>query len=253
MNRNRTYNRQSIRLKGYDYSSPGLYFITICTHNRIPIFGEVMNGVMHLNALGTIAHDEWLKTESIRDNVELDAFVIMPNHMHGIFTITSYPEVGSTRYDGHSDGTLKKIVGAYGYTPLQAMPHKSSRQKGTPPPLGRRPQQPMNLPANPQFKSPSKTVGAIVRGYKSAVTTQFGIHPANNYGSEIFMNISSGMKNRGTRSAIILPTILPNGKVTDSIPAIIFEACTNLLCKITASTPVDLPVISMKRAASPYT
>lgn len=86
-------NRQSIRLKGYDYSLPGEYFITICTHNRKHIFGDVVGGEMRLNRFGKIAKHEWLKTESIRDNVVLDSFIIMPNHMHAVFGIVS-PVVG---------------------------------------------------------------------------------------------------------------------------------------------------------------
>ncbi|MCW9708730.1 hypothetical protein [Fodinibius salsisoli] len=62
------HNRRSLRLKGYDYSSPGLYFVTICTYDRRCLFGEVANGNMVLNKWGKIARDEWRRTESIRDN-----------------------------------------------------------------------------------------------------------------------------------------------------------------------------------------
>ncbi|MCG2587677.1 transposase [Rhodohalobacter sulfatireducens] len=83
------HNRRSIRLRDYDYSSPGEYFITICAQNRDCLFGEVLDGEMVLNEFGKIAHREWLQTENIRDNVKLDVFVIMPNHMHAIFGITA--------------------------------------------------------------------------------------------------------------------------------------------------------------------
>jgi len=138
LNYSREHNRRSIRLKGYDYSSPGKYFITICTNNRECIFGDVINGEMVLNDLGEIAHIEWLNTENIRDNVKLDVFVIMPNHMHAIFRIT------------HS------IVGANRDSPLQQRHRRQTKDDGI----------------SPLFKSPSKTVGAIVRGYKGAVTTK---------------------------------------------------------------------------------
>jgi putative transposase len=78
------HNRRSIRLKGYDYSQPGLYFITICCQDKICRFGKIENGEMILNEFGKIAHDEWEKTPQIRPNVPLGEFVIMPNHIHGI-------------------------------------------------------------------------------------------------------------------------------------------------------------------------
>ena len=81
------YNRRSIRLRGYDYSQAGLYFITICCYNRECLFGNVVNGEMVLNEYGTIARNEWFNTPNIRKNVELDVFVIMPNHMHGIIIL----------------------------------------------------------------------------------------------------------------------------------------------------------------------
>ena len=82
------HHRKSIRKKGYDYARKGLYFITICCQDRICRFGKVVNGKMQLNAFGQIAHDEWMRTCKLRDNVELGEFVIMPNHMHGIIRIT---------------------------------------------------------------------------------------------------------------------------------------------------------------------
>jgi REP element-mobilizing transposase RayT len=89
------YHHQSIRLKDYDYTQAGAYFITICTHNRKCVLGDVVNGEMRLNELGQVVEIEWLRTAEIRDNVELDAFVIMPNHIHGIVVITE-PHVGAT-------------------------------------------------------------------------------------------------------------------------------------------------------------
>ncbi len=68
------HHRRSIRLQHYDYSSEGCYFVTICCFNRLP--------------LCKIAHNEWLNTINKRDNVELDEFVIMPNHIHCIIHIT---------------------------------------------------------------------------------------------------------------------------------------------------------------------
>jgi putative transposase len=89
------YYRRSIRLSSYDYSQEGGYFITICTHNRESIFGEVVNGEMVLNEKGIIVEEHWLQTKIIRPHVELDTFVIMPNHFHGIIMLDGDDSFGS--------------------------------------------------------------------------------------------------------------------------------------------------------------
>ena len=81
------HHRKSIRLKNHDYSQPGAYFVTICTYNHKCIFGYISKGEMKLNDFGKIVETEWLKTAQIRANVELDEYIIMPNHLHGIIII----------------------------------------------------------------------------------------------------------------------------------------------------------------------
>ncbi|MFA5097724.1 MAG: transposase [Candidatus Margulisiibacteriota bacterium] len=83
------YRVESARLKGWDYSSKGYYFVTICTGNRRHYFGKIVNGKMALSEMGQIIQDEWQKTGMIRKNVKLDEFVVMPNHIHGILVIES--------------------------------------------------------------------------------------------------------------------------------------------------------------------
>ncbi len=80
-------NRKSIRLKNYNYSQPGMYYVTICVNNRKYLFGDIYNEKMILNKYGRIIQKEWCKTEKIRKNIELDEFIIMPNHIHGIINI----------------------------------------------------------------------------------------------------------------------------------------------------------------------
>lgn len=80
-------NRQSPRLSGYDYSQDGGYFVTICTQNRACLFGEVLDGQMRVNGFGQVVEEEWLQTAVLRPMVQLDAFVVMPNHIHGIIFI----------------------------------------------------------------------------------------------------------------------------------------------------------------------
>jgi REP element-mobilizing transposase RayT len=142
------HHRRSIRLQGYDYSQAGLYFITICCQNRAYLFGNVINGKMKLNIAGEIAHNEWIKTTEIRNNVELGEFVVMPNHFHAIVRLTDRGELHSPEITGelHSPGITNEL-------------HLQSK-KGA-----------FNAP--PQ--GPSQTIGAIVRGYKSAVTKQLNL------------------------------------------------------------------------------
>ena len=89
------HHRRSIRLKGYDYAQAGAYFVTVCTHDRACLFGEVVDGEMRLNDAGNIIRDEWIRTGDMRSNVELDAFVVMPNHFHAIVVLS---------HDGHCRG-----------------------------------------------------------------------------------------------------------------------------------------------------
>ncbi|MDO8461378.1 MAG: transposase [Deltaproteobacteria bacterium] len=83
------YHRQSIRLKNYDYSRLGAYFVTVCTWRREHLFGRVRDGIVELNEYGKIVADEWSRTSVIRAEIELDTFVVMPNHFHGIFIINN--------------------------------------------------------------------------------------------------------------------------------------------------------------------
>ena len=87
INKNGKYQRQNIRLKGFDYSSQGIYFITICTHEKERIFGEIQNGVMVLNDMGKIAQQQWEELANRFPHIKLDIFQIMPNHMHGIIWV----------------------------------------------------------------------------------------------------------------------------------------------------------------------
>jgi REP element-mobilizing transposase RayT len=80
--------RRSIRLPTFDYGSGGAYFITIVTHDRLPLFGDVLDGQMQLNERGRVVEEAWTQTAIERAEIELDAFVVMPNHVHGIVWIT---------------------------------------------------------------------------------------------------------------------------------------------------------------------
>jgi putative transposase len=86
-NRDR-HHRRSIRLQGHNYSSAGTYHVTICSHQRLHLFGEIVDGQMQLNSIGQIVIAQWQNIPRHFPNVELDEFVLMPNHLHGIIIIS---------------------------------------------------------------------------------------------------------------------------------------------------------------------
>jgi putative transposase len=159
------FNRHSIRLKGYDYTKNGAYFITICTHEHEGIFGKIENGRMLLNELGEIANACWMEIPKHFTGVELDEFIIMPNHIHGIIVVAKRTSVeamtSQVRLEAAHAGTMTvhvvgadlADVGAKNLSPLQckySSPLQSSdRQR----PFGT-----------------SKTIGSIIRGFKIGVT-----------------------------------------------------------------------------------
>ena len=85
------HRRRSIRLEGYNYSRPGAYFVTICTRNSEYLFGDIVGGEMVSNEAGWIARRGWQDIPVHFPHVELDEWVIMPNHLHGIVTIRVDP------------------------------------------------------------------------------------------------------------------------------------------------------------------
>ena len=131
--------RRSIRLQNYDYAQAGAYFVTTCTQNRTCLFGEIVDGTMILNSFGLTVFEEWTRTSQIRQEIELDVFQVMPNHIHGIIVIT-----------GNGAGASAAHVGAHGRAPL---PHK----------------RPTGISRAP------KSLGSIVAGFKSAATKQINL------------------------------------------------------------------------------
>ena len=126
------YRRQSRRLSGFDYSSWGCYYITICTENKQPFLGAIIDGQMVLSEAGKIVKKEWERTPDIRpaQDIFLDEYVIMPDHFHAII-IFGYPLLGD------------KFLGM----------HMTQNSKA-------------------KFKSPSKNLGAVIRGFKGACTSR---------------------------------------------------------------------------------
>lgn len=115
------HRRRSIRLKDYDYSQAGAYFVTICTYGKESIFGNVVDGEMQLNECGRVVEEEWVKTAEIRKNVELGVSVVMPNHFHGILAIVDdcrgtarcAPTVGNRRFAKMTSASLPAIIRSF--------------------------------------------------------------------------------------------------------------------------------------------
>ena len=151
------HHRRSIRLKGYDYSQDGVYFVTICTHQHQCLFGHISNdGEMFFNEYGKIAHEEWGRTTTVRPYVILDAFMVMPNHIHGIIVISQPYQSPQEKRTQLPPNRMQHEKGRSTLPPLQQTGKKS--------PGG----------VTPNNVKPG-SLGAIVRGYKSAVTRRINL------------------------------------------------------------------------------
>ena len=105
------HHRRSVRLPGYNYAQAGAYFVTFVTHQRQCLFGEIVDGEMLVGSHGDTVMEEWLRSAEVRREIELDAFVLMPNHVHGIVII--------------------RDVGAHGRAPLPPTSHRPPRSLGS--------------------------------------------------------------------------------------------------------------------------
>ncbi|MFT4681256.1 MAG: putative transposase [Flavobacteriales bacterium] len=116
--------RNTIRLSGYNYKADGYYFFTCVTKNRIPLFGSIANQKMNLSLAGKWVHEEWVQTGQSRNNIRLDEFIVMPDHVHGIIVLGEpvIPLSGSpwpaldeenTSKFGDSSNTLGAIIGGF--------------------------------------------------------------------------------------------------------------------------------------------
>lgn len=152
------YRIPSARAYWWDYSHNAAYFVTICTKNRQHYFGEIQHKVMHLSDTGKMAHTCWQEIPQHFPFVRLGAFIIMPNHVHGIVVIDK-PDgnIDTINRDGtHMDDTdATAIVETQNFAPLPPPP---------PPPTD-------HTPKN-QFGPQSQNLTSIIRGFKIGVTKQ---------------------------------------------------------------------------------
>ena len=146
------HHRRSIRLKNYDYGQPGTYYVTICTARRRCLFGRIENEKMHSSPSGEIVQEEWLRSAEMRSRVALDAFVIMPNHLHGIILLSDF--------DGASESVAaaetRRVTLQRDPTPDDEAPQRDATFE--------------------QFGKPtSDTIPTIVRLFKSAATKRINL------------------------------------------------------------------------------
>ena len=147
--------RRTIRLRGYDYSRAGAYFVTVCTQDRTCLFGEITDNEVRLNDAGLAVADEWLKSAAIRDEILLDEWVVMPNHFHGIVIITD-------------------VRGDRPVAPIRTTDHFRGDQPVAPTIDGSN--QPVaSANGGNRAGPPSGSVGALMAGFKSAVTKRINI------------------------------------------------------------------------------
>ncbi len=139
--------RNSIRLRNFDYTSSGAYFITICSYQREQIFGSIDDQKMQLNELGKIILEEWHRMGQLRENIVLDEFIVMPNHIHAIVCIQ--PAVGA----GLASPNLPMANASIQLAAARKELFLSQTKTADPP---------MNASAN--------SLGAIIGGFKSAVS-----------------------------------------------------------------------------------
>ena len=112
--------RNSLRRPGYDYSQPGEYFVTLYTKNGEYIFGNISNGIMHLNSYGEIAASIWIHIPLLYPNVMLDEFIVMPNHLHGIIILK---ELENSSNRNIKKPSLSEIVRRYKYSTTRKINH----------------------------------------------------------------------------------------------------------------------------------
>ncbi len=168
---NNKYRIPSARLQGWNYANAAMYFVTICTRNREHYFGEIVDSVLQSTEIGKFAHDEWYNTAALRPDMhlELGEFVVMPNHVHGIIIIgdNGYNSSQERGYNVGGDGDDNR-------TRRDAMHCVSTPNANTPIPNDAActdARHCVSAGYKNQFAPQSKNLSAIIRGYKSVVTT----------------------------------------------------------------------------------
>lgn len=162
------YRIPSARLQNWDYGWNASYFVTICTQNRIHYFGEIVGGAMQLSEIGQMAEKFWYEIPQHFPFVKLDAFVVMPNHIHGIITIAktdSDREIVHGGGNGDGDGDTDTVETQNFASLPPTIPPTDPSSIHPPTVLSETTPQPKN-----KFGPQSKNLASIIRGYKIGVT-----------------------------------------------------------------------------------
>ena len=165
------HHRRSIRLKGYDYSQVGLYFITICCKDRKYRFGKIENHEMTLNEYGTIAYNEWIKLTERFSNFELDVFQIMPNHMHAIIALNNVCTEFTPTHNKPVRAGFTPAHNSALYSALYSAQNNDEIYDQSP---NGQPQMPLHLTDNDNRATAmdAHTIGDIIGAYKSLVANE---------------------------------------------------------------------------------
>jgi putative transposase len=163
------HHRRSIRLQGYDYTREGAYYFTICCHQRRCLLGEIKDGVMHLNLAGATVKAVWDSLPRHFPLIELDAFVVMPNHVHGIIVITDNPGNCNPNRNNNLNPNLNPDCRGEAFVPgCNNTPPESLSTNASPFPgcNDTSPNPADQLPRGTQ----SGSIGAILQNFKSVAT-----------------------------------------------------------------------------------
>lgn len=178
----RKHHRRTIRLPHYDYSQPGAYFITIVSHQRALLFGKILDGLVRLNPAGQIVEWEWQRLAQQFPYVELDAFVVMPNHLHGIIILHD-PPVGATHLNQEDTQSRTGRTPPVAQSAMDGSPshlNQEDTQSGTgrTPPAARSAEDGSSSRAivHPRGRAP-RSLAEIIGQFKSRVTKRLKGRP----------------------------------------------------------------------------
>jgi putative transposase len=208
------HHRQSHRLRGRDYSQPGHYFVTICSHDMTCLFGDIIDGQMQPNYLGQIVQAHWLQLPSHFTNLKLEAWQLMPNHLHGILILTP-PEPATVRANkARLDVRAESGTDVAPYSPLHRSQNVPSESESTVAPYS---------PLHPRPNVPSES--------ESSVAPYSPLHRGQNVPSESESSVApySPLRPRPNESVddntpfapLRQPDSGPHGTTPGSIGAII--------------------------------
>lgn len=167
------HNRQSIRLKGYDYSGEGLYFITLCVQGWTHLFGKIVEHKMRLNINGKIVEEELLRSAEIRKEIIIHEYIIMPNHLHAIIEIKKTASSACEGADEKISEGDRPVAMTSALMKMREEKKEEEKEKGDRPvaSTGTSAMTGTSAPTGPKKKS----LGAFIAGFKAAATLRINV------------------------------------------------------------------------------